>query len=70
LNNNNNNKLLDPAAIPGIPLDLESSRVSAGGNSGIKKRGKEGVKRALQLAQHSTASMGRCVFYSFFIYFF
>lgn len=40
----------DPKAVPGIPLDL----VDKG-----KKRGKEGVQRALQLVQHSTASMGR-----------
>ncbi len=35
--------------MPGIPIDMESK----------KKRGKEGVRRALQLVQHSTASMGR-----------
>jgi hypothetical protein len=44
--------LLDPTALPGIPLGLQS-----GGKP--LKRGKEGLKQALQLAQHSTASMGR-----------
>jgi regulator of ribosome biosynthesis len=39
----------DPSKIPGIPVDIK----------GEKKRGKEGVRRALQLAQYSTASMGR-----------
>jgi len=39
----------DPSKIPGIPVDMK----------GDKKRGKEGVRRTLQLAQHSTASMGR-----------
>ena len=35
--------------------------ISAAGKAGSKslKRGKEGVRRALQLVQHSTASMGR-----------
>ena len=28
-------------------------------DSRVGKRGREGVKRALQLAQHATASMGR-----------
>lgn len=40
----------DSKAVPGIPLDLVNKE---------KKRGKEGVQRALQLVQHSTASMGR-----------
>lgn len=40
----------NPTAVPGIPLDLSSK---------VQKRGKEGVMRALQLVQHSTASMGR-----------
>jgi hypothetical protein len=49
--------LSDPARIPGIPLDIDDN----GGGKGSKsaKRGKEGVRRALQLVQHSTASMGR-----------
>ena len=38
--------------MPGIPLGLQS-----GGKA--LKRGKEGLKQVLQLAQHSTASMGR-----------
>ncbi len=41
----------DPSSVPGIPLDIDGSSKA--------KRGKEGVRRALQLAQHSTASMGR-----------
>lgn len=40
----------DPAGVPGIPLDIKDKN---------KKRGKEGIQRALQLVQHSTASMGR-----------
>lgn len=39
----------DPAANPGLPLEIINS----------KKRGKEGVRSALQIAQQSTASMGR-----------
>lgn len=41
---------IDPANTPGIPLDIKEKTA---------KRGKEGVRRALQLVQHSTASMGR-----------
>lgn len=41
---------VDAEKTAGIPLDM----VKKGG-----KRGKEGVRQALQLAQHSTASMGR-----------
>lgn len=37
-----------PEAVPGIPIEFSSA-----------KRGKGGVRKALQLAQHSTASMGR-----------
>jgi regulator of ribosome biosynthesis len=40
----------DPAKIPGIPVELSKKE---------GKRGKDGVRRALQLVQHSTASMGR-----------
>lgn len=43
---------LDSVAVPGIPLDLDKS----------KKRGKDGVRRALELVQHSTQSLGRSVF--------
>lgn len=39
---------LDTARVPGIPIEYQG-----------KKRGKEGVRNALQLVQHSTASMGR-----------
>lgn len=42
---------LDPEKIPGIPLDI--------GKDGKAKRGRAGLKTALQLVQHSTASMGR-----------
>jgi len=45
--------ILDPSATPGIPLDIASKE---------GKRGKDGVRRALQLVQHSTASMGRYVY--------
>ena len=38
----------EPSAVPGIPVEM----------TGKKKRGKEGLRHALQLAQHSTASMG------------
>jgi hypothetical protein len=41
---------VDPAKIPGIPVELSAKD---------SKRGKDGVRRALQLVQHSTASMGR-----------
>jgi len=44
--------LLDPTSVPGIPIEL---------NGAAGKRGKGGVRQALQLAQHSTASMGRYV---------
>jgi len=37
---------------PGIPVGLE-------GGGAARKRGKEGLGQVLQLAQHSTASMGR-----------
>lgn len=40
----------DPIAVPGIPTELSKK---------APKRGREGVKRALELVQHSTASMGR-----------
>jgi hypothetical protein len=43
----------DPEKMPGIPLDM--------GKDSTMKRGKNGLKRALQLVQHSTASMGRFV---------
>jgi regulator of ribosome biosynthesis len=38
----------EPTTVPGIPVEM----------SGKGKRGKEGLRRVLQLAQHSTASMG------------
>jgi hypothetical protein len=41
----------DSTSFPGIPVGLQSGAPA--------KRGKEGLKQALQLAQHSTASMGR-----------
>ena len=41
---------VDAKTTAGIPVDM----VKKGG-----KRGKDGVRQALQLAQHSTASMGR-----------
>eukprot|EP01035_Chromulina_nebulosa_P017191 gene17191-22710_t len=44
------NVLRNPSLIPGIPLDVDNSD---------KKRGKEGLKRTLQLVQHSTQSLGR-----------
>ena len=44
---------IDPSEIPGIPLDIVNG-------TGAKK-GKEGVRKTLQLVQHSTASMGRFV---------
>jgi hypothetical protein len=50
---------LDPASVPGIPLDM-------GKNGKASKRGKNGLKSALQLVQHSTASMGR--YYTNFIF--
>lgn len=40
----------DPESVPGIPIEF---------NASAGKRGKAGVRKALQLAQHSTASMGR-----------
>lgn len=43
-------RVLDAEKTAGIPLDM----VKKGG-----KRGKDGVRQALQLAQHSTASLGR-----------
>lgn len=45
-------KSYDPSSVPGIPLGLQSGGAPL-------KRGRDGVKQALQLAQHSTASMGR-----------
>ena len=45
------NSFIDPESIPGIPMDV--------GRDKTVKRGKGGLKRALQLVQHSTASMGR-----------
>ncbi|CAE7454954.1 rrbs-1 [Symbiodinium microadriaticum] len=47
----------DPSSVPGIPVNLESSTGSD--PSSNRKRGKQGVRSALQLVQHSTASMGR-----------
>jgi hypothetical protein len=41
---------VDPESVPGIPVDLDGPAA---------KRGKVGVRKALQLVQHSTASMGR-----------
>jgi regulator of ribosome biosynthesis len=41
----------DSEIVPGIPVDM--------GKNGKIRRGKGGLKSALQLAQHSTASMGR-----------
>lgn len=41
----------DPAVVPGIPVELNDSLK--------QKRGKPGLKKALQLVQTSTASMGR-----------
>lgn len=38
-------------AVPGIPIELSTMSKN--------KRGKAGIKKALQLAQLSTASMGR-----------
>jgi hypothetical protein len=43
----------DPEKVPGIPLGMDKESTL--------KRGKNGLKRALQLVQHSTASMGRYV---------
>jgi regulator of ribosome biosynthesis len=40
----------DPESVPGIPVEFSRSN---------SKRGKAGVRKALQLVQHSTASMGR-----------
>ena len=53
---------LDPEKIPGIPLDI--------GKDGKAKRGRGGLKTALQLVQHSTASMGRYARNSFAIFFY
>lgn len=46
---------LDPESVPGIPIEIvaQDSKKMQG------KRGKSGVRQALSLAQHSTASMGR-----------
>ena len=44
----------DATTTPGIPLDLDTNS-----GAGKQQRGKQGVRRALQLVQHSTASMGR-----------
>lgn len=43
----------DPSSVPGIPVDMTGEGKAKG------KRGKAGLKNALQLAQLSTASMGR-----------
>ena len=50
LKNQRRNGSYTPASVPGLPIDLINKD---------KKRGKEGIKQALQLAQHSTASLGR-----------
>ena len=50
--------VVDPAAVPGIPVSLDGPSVASDPGAG-RKRGKQGVRSALQLAQHSTASMGR-----------
>ena len=46
----------DPSSVPGIPVNLEGP---SSDSSATRKRGKQGVRSALQLVQHSTASMGR-----------
>jgi hypothetical protein len=43
----------DPGSVPGIPVEFNDSSMS------IKKRGKQGLKKSLQLVQNSTQSMGR-----------
>ena len=40
--------ITDSMKVPGIPVEYQG-----------KKRGKEGVRAALHLVQHSTASLGR-----------
>jgi regulator of ribosome biosynthesis len=50
LKNQRRNGSYTPESVPGLPIDLINK---------VKKRGKEGIKQALQLAQHSTASLGR-----------
>eukprot|EP01038_Epipyxis_sp_PR26KG_P016463 gene16463-22454_t len=45
----NGMKKYDPENVPGIPMDIDQPM----------KRGKSGVRSALQLVQQSTASMGR-----------
>ena len=50
LKNQRRNSSYNPVSVPGLPIDLINKD---------KKRGKEGIKQALQLAQHSTASLGR-----------
>lgn len=52
--------------MPGIPVDLKTGKGPAG--AGKKLRGKEGVRMALQLAQQSTASMGRYFYFFHVIY--
>lgn len=46
----------DVSSVPGIPLEIVKEK---------SKRGKEGLRKTLQLVQHSTASMGR---YAFTVY--
>jgi hypothetical protein len=46
-------RLLDPAIVPGIPLNVVDKKA---------KKGKVGVRETLRLAQVSTASMGRLDF--------
>lgn len=50
--------ILDPASVPGIPLEIVADEQSK--KSSLKgKRGKAGLRQALSLTQYSTASMGR-----------
>jgi regulator of ribosome biosynthesis len=46
-------KTYDPVSVPGLPIDIDDSKSSS------KRRGRDGVRRALELVQHSTQSMGR-----------
>jgi hypothetical protein len=48
----------DPASVPGIPLNIDAPSSTASDPG--PKRGKQGIRNALNLVQHSTASMGRC----------
>lgn len=52
LNKKNPNKF-DSATIPGIPVEFNPK------TSGNNKRGKQGLKKTLQLVQNSTQSLGR-----------